>query len=172
MVRALASQSVDLRFISLVESHQTTLKNGIHSFHARHLGKVVENKLASLLVVSLDKTLLQPLQLQCIHTHLSRRRDLATKCHMSTKILQTTNRKSSTALLTSRYLIYRTHFTLVAIMIEVTRLHTECTLLILKYSQILAVALQHLTGRPPLCGGRWPSLPFEETVGCRKVIRP
>ena len=32
MVRASASQSVDLEFISLVESYQKTLKNGIHSF--------------------------------------------------------------------------------------------------------------------------------------------
>ena len=34
MVRASASQSVDLGFISLVESYQKTLKNGIHSFPA------------------------------------------------------------------------------------------------------------------------------------------
>ena len=33
-VRASASQSVDLGFISLVESYQKTLKNGIHSFPA------------------------------------------------------------------------------------------------------------------------------------------
>ena len=32
VVRALASQSVDLEFISQVESYQKTLKNGIHSF--------------------------------------------------------------------------------------------------------------------------------------------
>ena len=34
MVRASASQSVDLAFIPLVESYQKTLKNGIHSFPA------------------------------------------------------------------------------------------------------------------------------------------
>ena len=34
VVRASASQSVDLGFIPLVESHQKTLKNGIHSFPA------------------------------------------------------------------------------------------------------------------------------------------
>ena len=32
VVRASASQSVDLGFIPLVESYQKTLKNGIHSF--------------------------------------------------------------------------------------------------------------------------------------------
>ena len=34
VVRASASQSVDMGFILLVESHQKTLKNGIHSFPA------------------------------------------------------------------------------------------------------------------------------------------
>ena len=34
VVRVSASQSVDLGFISLVESYQKTLKNGIHSFPA------------------------------------------------------------------------------------------------------------------------------------------
>ena len=34
VVRASASQSVDLGFISLVESYHKTLKNGIHSFPA------------------------------------------------------------------------------------------------------------------------------------------
>ena len=34
VVRASASQSVDLWFIPLVESYQKTLKNGIHSFPA------------------------------------------------------------------------------------------------------------------------------------------
>ena len=34
MVRASALELVDLRFIPLVESHQKTLKNGIHSFSA------------------------------------------------------------------------------------------------------------------------------------------
>ena len=59
VVRAFASQSVDLGFISQVESHQKTLKNGIHSFPAwcsAHRNSV-ENKPASLLVVSLSKTL-------------------------------------------------------------------------------------------------------------------
>ena len=59
VVRASASQSVDLGFIPLVESYQKTLKNGIRSFllGARHLRKVVENKPASSLVVSLGKAL-------------------------------------------------------------------------------------------------------------------
>ena len=35
VVGASASQSVDLGFISQVESYQKTLKNGIHSFPAR-----------------------------------------------------------------------------------------------------------------------------------------
>ena len=34
VVRASASQSVDLGFIPIVESYQKTLKNGIHSFPA------------------------------------------------------------------------------------------------------------------------------------------
>ena len=38
MVRASASQSVDLGFIPLVESYQKTLKNGIHSFPAWRSG--------------------------------------------------------------------------------------------------------------------------------------
>ena len=59
VVRASASQSVDLGFISQVESHQKTLKNGIHSFPAwRSAHKdSVENKPASFLVVSLGKAL-------------------------------------------------------------------------------------------------------------------
>ena len=36
VVRASASQSVDLEFISLVESYQQTLKNGIYSFPPWH----------------------------------------------------------------------------------------------------------------------------------------
>ena len=35
VVRAFASQLVDLGFITLVESYQKTLKDGIHSFPAR-----------------------------------------------------------------------------------------------------------------------------------------
>ena len=35
VVRASASQSLDLGFISQVESYQKTLKNGIHSFPAK-----------------------------------------------------------------------------------------------------------------------------------------
>ena len=58
MVRAPALQSVDLGFISQVESYQKTLKNGIHSFPALHSAiRDVENKLENLLVVSLGKTL-------------------------------------------------------------------------------------------------------------------
>ena len=59
VVRASASQSVDLGFNPLVEPYQTTLKNGICSFPlgARHLWEVVENKPASSLVVSLGKAL-------------------------------------------------------------------------------------------------------------------
>ena len=57
VVRASASQSVDLGFIPLVESYQKTLKNGIYNFPAWHLLEVAENKPASSLVVSLGKTL-------------------------------------------------------------------------------------------------------------------
>ena len=49
MVRASALQSVDLGFISLVESYQKTLKNGIHSFPAwrsAHRDKEQAGKLA------------------------------------------------------------------------------------------------------------------------------
>ena len=59
-MRASASQSVDLGFIPLVESYQKTFKNGIHSFPAWRSAlkrDSVENKPASLLVVSLGKTL-------------------------------------------------------------------------------------------------------------------
>ena len=55
-----ASQLVDLRFISIVEEYQKTLKNGIHSFPAwrsAYKRDSVENKPASLLVVSLGKAL-------------------------------------------------------------------------------------------------------------------
>ena len=59
MVGASASQSVDLGFISQVDSYQKTFKNGIYSFPACLSANrdSVENKLASLLVVSLGKTL-------------------------------------------------------------------------------------------------------------------
>ena len=59
VVRAFASQSVDLGFIPLVESYQKTLKNGIRSFPAWRsaLWDSVENKPASSLVVSLGKAL-------------------------------------------------------------------------------------------------------------------
>ena len=59
VVRASASQSVDLGLILLVESYQKTLKMiSIASLlGARNLWKVMENKPASLLVVSLGKTL-------------------------------------------------------------------------------------------------------------------
>ena len=59
VVRASASQSVDLGFIPLVESYQKTLKNVIHSFPAWRSAHrdSVENKPASLLVVSLGRAL-------------------------------------------------------------------------------------------------------------------
>ena len=59
VVRASALQSVDLKFTSQVESYQKFLKNGIHSFPAWRSANrdSVENKPASLLVVSLGKTL-------------------------------------------------------------------------------------------------------------------
>ena len=56
-VTSSAWQSVNLGSISLVESYRKTLKNGIRSFPAWHLGEVVENKPASSLVVSLGKAL-------------------------------------------------------------------------------------------------------------------
>ena len=59
VVKASASQSVDLAFIPLVESYQKTLKMEFIAslLGARHLWVVVENKPASLLVVSLGKAL-------------------------------------------------------------------------------------------------------------------
>ena len=66
--------------------------------------------------------------------------DLATKCCMSTKILQTTNRKSSIAL--PSYRLYRTQSTLPPIMIAVISSNAESTLLESNYSQMPAVALQ------------------------------
>ena len=59
VVRASVSQSVNLGFIPLVESYQKTFKNGIYSFLAWRSARrdSVENKLASLLVVSLGKAL-------------------------------------------------------------------------------------------------------------------
>ena len=59
MVRASASQSVDLGLVFQVESCQKTLKSDIHSFltgRSAHRDSV-ENKPASLLVVSLGKAL-------------------------------------------------------------------------------------------------------------------
>ena len=57
MVRASTSQSVDLGFISLVESYQKTLQHGIYSFSAGRSAfrEAVENKTASSLVVSIGK---------------------------------------------------------------------------------------------------------------------
>ena len=54
MARAFALQSVGLGFIPFVESYQKTLKNGItvSLLGTGHLGEVVENKPATLLVVS------------------------------------------------------------------------------------------------------------------------
>ena len=59
MVRATASQSVDVGFNPQVVSYQKTLKNGIHGFPAWRSARTdsVENKQASLLVVSLGKAL-------------------------------------------------------------------------------------------------------------------
>ena len=59
VIRASASQSVDLGFIFQVESYQKTLKNGIHSFPAWRSANrdSVETKPSSLLVVSFGKTL-------------------------------------------------------------------------------------------------------------------
>ena len=59
MVRASASQSVDLGFIPL-SSHTKRLKKMVSIaslLGARHLGEVVENKPVSSLVVSLGKAL-------------------------------------------------------------------------------------------------------------------
>ena len=59
VVRASASQSVDLGFIPLAESYQKTLKMVFTAFllGARNLGEVVESKPASSLVVSSGKAL-------------------------------------------------------------------------------------------------------------------
>ena len=84
VVRAPASQSVDLGFIPLVESYQKTLKNGIRSFllGARHLRKVVENKPASSLVVSLGKALNGTPPPLCGRqvAHKPRKRQLPSEC--------------------------------------------------------------------------------------------
>ena len=59
VVKAIALQSIDLRLKSLVESYQKTLINGILSslLGVRHLGEVMENNPASLLILSLSKAL-------------------------------------------------------------------------------------------------------------------
>ena len=59
MVRASASQLVDLGFVSQVKLYQMTLKNGIYSslLGAQHKKDSVENNPTCLLVVSLGKTL-------------------------------------------------------------------------------------------------------------------
>ena len=59
MVRASSTQSVDLGFISQVESYQKTLKIGVHNFPAWRSAHEdsVENEPASMLVVSLGKAL-------------------------------------------------------------------------------------------------------------------
>ena len=59
MVRACASQSVDLGSVSQVDSYQKLLKSGIYSFPVRRSANrdIVENEPASLLVVSLGKIL-------------------------------------------------------------------------------------------------------------------
>ena len=58
MVRESASHSVDLGLVFQVESYQKTLKIGIHSFSAgaQLLRNDMENKPASLLIVSFGKT--------------------------------------------------------------------------------------------------------------------
>ena len=67
MVRASASQSVDLGFIPQGESYQMTLKNDTYSIHAWRSAHrdSVENKPASLLVVSLGKALNGMLRSSC-----------------------------------------------------------------------------------------------------------
>ena len=69
VARASASQSADLGVISQVESYQKTLKNGIHSFPAWRSANrdSVKNKTASLLVLSLGKTL------KCLHLYVADR---------------------------------------------------------------------------------------------------
>ena len=59
MVRATASQSVDVEFNPQVEPYRKTLKNSIHSFSARGSAHrlSMENKPASLVVISLSKAL-------------------------------------------------------------------------------------------------------------------
>ena len=61
VLRASASQSVELGFISQVKSYQKTLRNGItllaSLLHAQHNRDGVENKPASLLAASLGKAL-------------------------------------------------------------------------------------------------------------------
>ena len=60
VVRVSASQSVDLMFIALVESYQKTfLKMVSKAFllGAQHIEEIVENKPASLFVVTLGKAL-------------------------------------------------------------------------------------------------------------------
>ena len=58
VVRASASQSVDLGFIPLIESYQKTLKNGIYSFSAwRSAFMKGCGEPASSLVVTLGKAL-------------------------------------------------------------------------------------------------------------------
>ena len=55
VVRAFASQSVDLGFNPFVESYQMVFTPSL--LGARHLGEVAENKPTSFLVVSLGKAL-------------------------------------------------------------------------------------------------------------------
>ena len=59
VVRVSTLQSVDLGFNPLVESYQKTLKMVFIAslFGARHLGEVLKNKPASLLVATLGKAL-------------------------------------------------------------------------------------------------------------------
>ena len=58
VIRTSASQSIDLWPISIVDSYQKTLKNGIDSFPAWQSAQTsVENKPVNSLVASLGKTL-------------------------------------------------------------------------------------------------------------------
>ena len=119
----------------------------VAEFATRGMSFTSVGKLFSPSLIVGGKGILQPLQFRCTHTQLSR--DLATKCRRSTKILQTTNRKSPTAWLS--YTVYRTQSTLVAIRTEMTSRHTECILLKSDYSQMPAAALHK---HPKTVGGR------------------
>ena len=85
MVGAYALQLVDLVFISQVDSYQKTSKNGIYSFSARRSAHrdSVENKAASLLVVSLGKALNRMAPSSCGGAKQSTRRSGPVRLGMS-----------------------------------------------------------------------------------------